>query len=503
MTLPLRCCSNPHFECPCPNPDPFCHPRTASRRMRSVSVAKMDSGSFADASSELYYSGNPVRSRANSLRQPAQSVDLSGAVGRPREQRSSLPNECSGDPAAASAQAGHGWLGAITAAYVDYEKANSAGAEALSDSGKQSRTVGSGDLGSGRVADTASMVRTTLAQQRGALASARQQAIAKERMAAILDAHSAAMGSTSSCASLHSKRASANTGMLSPAGSDALHLPATPDLAAPTAVQRHSNRRPVGRQASRLPVRSIGRASVPALPLSPFTSLDLGDDSGAQPLDAVRGQSRIRAATRSVSVAARAPAAASPFAAPSLQAISEFRMEALAQHDIVGCISPQTVAVVVPGTMPASSQPSHEPTLLETIHSGIVELPQPADITRQVEDLDMLTATNGAPATPTKAPHAIKQPETPAQAETQLPAQQLRAATSAAAPLISPFASQQSISPTASGTLIFPQGSGFASPFASHLTRFGSFASSELPHMQHASSVAAQVSETFFPDQTP
>jgi len=481
---------------------PICLPRSASRRMRSVSVAKTDSGSFADAGSELYYSGsNPVRSRANSLRQPAQAGDVSGVNGRPGEQRS-----CSNDPAAA-VQGGQGWLGAITAAYVDYELTNSTGAEALSDSGKHSRTVGQGDIASGRAADTASMVRTTLAQQRGALASARQQAIAKERMAAILDAHSAAVesvGSGASSPTSGSKRASANTGMQSPAGSDALPLPATPDLAAPTAVQRHSNRWPVGRLPSRLPVRSVGRASVPALPLSPFASLELCDATGAQPSAAVRDQSRVRASTRSVSVAARAPAAASPFAAPSLQAVSDFRMEALAEHDIAGHTSPQTVAVIFPGTIPASLQPSRAPTL-ETIHSGMVELPQPADITRQVEDLDMMT-TNEAPATPMKGPQAIKQPETPAQADTQPPPQMLGAATSAAAPLISPFASQQSISPTGSGTLVSPQGSGFASPFASHLTRFGAFASTELPHMQHASSVAAQASEnlpqTMHPDAT-
>ena len=469
--------------------------------MRSLSVVKTDSGSFADAGSELYYSGgSPVRPRANSLRQPAQAVDVSRSIGRPGEQRSSPCKDCSDDTPAAGAQAGQGWLGAITAAYADHEKANSTGAEAFSDGGRRSRMAGTDDIGSGKVADTASMVRMTLAQQRGALASARQQAIAKERMAAILDAHSAAMGSVGGRASLTppgSQRASASTGTQSPAGSDALPLPATPDLAAPTAIQRHSSRRPVGRQASRLPVRSVGRASVPALPASPFAALGSGDDSSAQPLDAVRGQLRIRASTRSVSVAARAPAASSPFAAPSLQAISEFRSEVLAQHDVPSRTIPQTTAVVVLETVHVTPLPSHEPAL-ETIHSGLVESPQPADIRPQVEALDRVTTVVEAPATPTQAAHAIKQPGTLAEADKQ-PPPQLGAATSAAAPLISPFASQQSISPTASGTMISPQGSGFASPFASHLTRFGSFASTELPHMQHASSVAAQVNQKWFP----
>ena len=477
---------------------PYHYPRSSSRRMRSLSVAKTDSGSFADATSELYYSGNPVRLRADSLRQPAQAGDVGRAAGRTAERRSSPRKEGCDDPAAAGAQAGQGWLGAITAAYVEYEKANSMGAEASSGGGKQSRMVVTGETVPGKVADTASMVRTTLAQQRGALAAARQQAILQQRMAAALEARSAAVGTAGSSASLPtigSKSGSAIAGQCNPPGNDALRLPTTPGSATPTGVQQHTKRRPAGRHSSRLPVRSIGRASVPALPSSPFAALGSADDDGAQPLDVAMGQHRGRASVRSISVAARAPAAASPFAAPSLQAISEFRTEALSQPDIAGRI--RSPDVIMSDGTPASPTSSREPPL-ETIHSGISELPQSADTKQQPETLDVVNTPSQALAIPSAATRAIEQPGTRAEADMKPPSP-VGAASFAAAPMISPFASQKSISPTASGTLISPQGSGFASPFASHLTRFGAFASAELPHLQHASSVAAQVRRTTRP----
>ena len=404
--------------------------RKSSRRLRSRSTAAQDGCSFTNADSGLYY-GSPGHSRASSVKQPVPtsgedadadahvqlrtilSMDKveAAAIQRAIEERSGVGLELSDRRAAPRGSTA--------------EATSVIGTLRLAPDRRSPQLAG----GSGGGADTATLVHAALQGLRGDLSATRDAAIVRERVTALLGPRAETLTS----ANPHPpSAASADTRSIARSNSNS-----------------GSSRPACPRRAGRPAGRGIGRASVPALPVSPFVAG--GEEECAQPLGAAQAllPRPVRASIRSVSVAARSPAAASPFAAAGVQAlaISEFRSEALSHAE-------SRSKAVSPAGRTESTEPASRDSL---VHKLATVFP--------------ITSDGGTPA-------AAQAPAEGAvlQLQLQMPPVSISPVTS---PMISPFATQASISAQGSGASISPQGSGYTSPFTASLTRFGSFASAE------------------------